>query len=67
MQAWFGGARKGKSGEAVLQEFVDANIPMKRVGTPEEVASVVLFLASSEAVYVNGAIIAVDGGLTAGM
>ena len=61
------GARKGMSGEAVLQEFVDANIPMKRVGTPEEVASVVLFLSSDDAIYVNGAVIPVDGGLTAGM
>ena len=61
------GARKGKSGQVVLDEFVQANIPMKRVGMPEEVASVVLFLCSDEARYVNGAIIPVDGGLTAGM
>lgn len=61
------GRRKGKSGEAVLEEFVQANIPMKRVGEPEEVASVVLFLCSQEAGYINGAIIPVDGGLTAGM
>lgn len=61
------GARKGRSGEEVLQEFVDANIPMKRVGTPEEVASVVTFLCSDDARYINGAIIPIDGGLTAGM
>ena len=61
------GARKGRTGEEVLQEFVRANIPMKRVGEPEEVASVVLFLCSDDARYVNGAIIPVDGGLTAGM
>jgi NAD(P)-dependent dehydrogenase (short-subunit alcohol dehydrogenase family) len=61
------GARHGKSGEEVLQEFVEANIPMQRVGTPEEVASVVLFLCSDEARYINGAIIPIDGGLTAGM
>lgn len=61
------GARKGKSGEEVLKAFVQANIPMQRVGEPEEVASVVLFLCSDDARYVNGAIIPVDGGLTAGM
>lgn len=61
------GARKGISGEVALRQFVEANIPMQRVGEPEEVASVVLFLCSSAARYVNGAIIPVDGGLTAGM
>ncbi|MBY0359093.1 MAG: SDR family oxidoreductase [Candidatus Obscuribacterales bacterium] len=61
------GARKGMSGEEVLKEFVDANIPMGRVGMPEEVASVVTFLCSEEGRYVSGAIIPIDGGLTAGM
>jgi 3-oxoacyl-[acyl-carrier protein] reductase len=35
---------------------------MQRAGTPEEVANVVLFLASSLARYVNGAVIEVTGG-----
>jgi NAD(P)-dependent dehydrogenase (short-subunit alcohol dehydrogenase family) len=61
------GARHGKTGEAVLKEFVDANIPMLRVGQPEEVASVVLFLSSDEARYVTGAVLPIDGGLTAGI
>jgi len=61
------GRRHGRSGEEVLQDFVDKNIPMKRVGTAEEVASVVLFLCSNEAQYLNGAIVPIDGGLTAGM
>lgn len=61
------GARKGKSGEEVLDAFVKANIPMQRVGMPDEVASVVLFLCSDDARYVSGAIIPIDGGLTAGM
>ena len=39
--------------------------PVGRFGTAEEVASVIAFLASAEASYVNGAVIAVDGGLTA--
>lgn len=61
------GARKGRSGEEVLQEFVKENIPMQRVGTAEEVASVVSFLCSDQAAYVTGAVIPIDGGLTAGM
>ena len=39
--------------------------PLKRMGTPEEIASVVLFLASEAASYITGATIMVDGGWTA--
>lgn len=61
------GKRKGITGAQALQEFVDANIPMKRVGECDEVAKVVLFLCSPEASYITGAVIPIDGGLTAGM
>jgi glucose 1-dehydrogenase len=40
------------------------NIPLKRLGKPEEVASVAAFLASSDADYVTGTTYFVDGGLT---
>jgi NAD(P)-dependent dehydrogenase (short-subunit alcohol dehydrogenase family) len=42
-------------------------VPMGRVGTPEDIADVVGFLVSPAARYVNGQIVYVDGGSTAGM
>jgi 3-oxoacyl-[acyl-carrier protein] reductase len=40
-------------------------VPARRMGTPEEVAACVRFLASEEAGYVTGSLLTVDGGLTA--
>jgi NAD(P)-dependent dehydrogenase (short-subunit alcohol dehydrogenase family) len=48
--------------EAELLRRAEAKIPLGRIGTPEEVARVVLFLASGEASYVTGAIVPMDGG-----
>jgi NAD(P)-dependent dehydrogenase (short-subunit alcohol dehydrogenase family) len=41
-----------------------AGVPLRRAGTPEDVAAAVLYLVSREASYVTGATITVDGGLT---
>lgn len=40
-----------------------ARIPMKRMGTPDDVASAVCFLASDEAAYITGQVLAVNGGM----
>jgi 3-oxoacyl-[acyl-carrier protein] reductase len=40
-----------------------ARMPARRLGHPEEVAAVYLFLASDLASFINGAVIGVDGGL----
>jgi 3-oxoacyl-[acyl-carrier protein] reductase len=50
--------------ERVREGYVD-QIPAGRLGTPEEIGATIRFLASEEASYVNGAVVAVDGGLTA--
>ena len=47
-----------------IEEEMQAEIPMKRFGEPQEIANVAAFLASPAAGYVNGVSIAVDGGRT---
>ncbi len=51
-------------GEESRQRYLDLT-PAGRFGTREEVAAVIAFLAGGEASYVNGAVITVDGGLSA--
>lgn len=49
--------------EALLEKAWE-RIPLRRAGTPEEVAAAVAFLASDEALWITGATLAVDGGQT---
>ncbi|MDH3252002.1 MAG: 3-oxoacyl-[acyl-carrier-protein] reductase [Ignavibacteria bacterium] len=53
----------GKLSEAQRKALTEL-IPVKRTAKPEEVASVVRFLASSDADYITGQVICVDGGMT---
>ncbi len=55
----------GESYEMNLKKFTK-DTPMKRFGTPEEVAYAVLYLASEESSYTTGSELAVDGGILAG-
>ena len=54
-----------KMPEKVL-EGMAANTPLKRLGTPEEIAKVYAWLASDEASYIHGTVISVDGGIVLG-
>ncbi|PZA06077.1 MULTISPECIES: SDR family oxidoreductase [unclassified Meiothermus] len=53
--------RSGQSEETVRQAFI-ARQPMGRVGRPEEVAQLALYLASDESAFTTGAVYVIDGG-----
>jgi meso-butanediol dehydrogenase/(S,S)-butanediol dehydrogenase/diacetyl reductase len=48
-----------------LREIWTERIPMRRAGSPEEIARVIAFVASDEASFMTGSVIVADGGLTA--
>lgn len=55
------GRRMGVSREQAYA-LVTADVPLRRAATPDEIASICLFLASQEASFVSGAILVADGG-----
>lgn len=46
-----------------VKDEIAKNIPLKRMGTPQDVANVVKFLASEDSSYITGQVISVDGGM----
>ena len=48
---------------AFSKEQIDAMVPVKRAGTPEEVAALVSFLVAPEAAYITGQVISINGGM----
>jgi len=56
----------GLSREDYLARAVE-DVPVRRIGTPEEFANVIVFLASERASYVTGVAVQVDGGLVRGL
>ena len=50
------------TGSAERKAGLIAGVPLKRAGTPEEIAQTIVFLASDKASFITGHIIAADGG-----
>ncbi len=55
-------ARRMGVGPEELRRSAASKVPLRRVGTPDDIANVVAFLASADAAYVTGQTIYVDGG-----
>jgi 3-oxoacyl-[acyl-carrier protein] reductase len=62
MIAGTGWERESKENAKEFEEMIDRQLPLGRLGTPEEVANVVVFICSEKASLVNGTSIPVDGG-----
>ena len=54
------------SDKKMIETFVVPNIPVKRAARAEEVAEVVVFLATCKTGYLTGSIITMDGGISVG-
>lgn len=49
-----------------IQKLIESTVPMKRFGSPEEIADLVLFLSSERASFITGSCVVIDGGQTVG-
>jgi NAD(P)-dependent dehydrogenase (short-subunit alcohol dehydrogenase family) len=58
-------SRTGLPAEQIkgIKDFLSGRVPLKRMGTPEEIAAVVAFLASTDASFITGVELNVDGGV----
>lgn len=55
---------KGKSHLEQMKKFAERWIPLRRIGKPEDVANLILFLSSDDSSYITGQVIVIDGGKT---
>ena len=51
--------------DPAVEAEIRSQIPIGRIGTPEEVAGLVSFLASPDAAYMTGGVVTIDGGRSA--
>ena len=56
--------KKMKQDPKTVEKLLSDDIPLSRLGSPEEVAALVVFLASSDADFITGSIFSIDGGQT---
>jgi 3-oxoacyl-[acyl-carrier protein] reductase len=55
-------SRMKKENPAVLEQYFDNHLPIRRMGTPEEIATIAAFLCSEHAAFMTGSIVRADGG-----
>nr|WP_281059189.1 SDR family oxidoreductase [Mesorhizobium sp. M7A.F.Ca.CA.002.07.1.1] len=52
--------------KAELKAYVERSYPLGRIGRPDDLAGIAVYLASDEAAWTSGGVFSVDGGYTAG-
>ena len=58
---------KTKKNSVSVNNLIESTVPMKRFGSPKEVADAAVFLCSARASFITGTVLVVDGGQTSGI